>query len=162
LGRQDPKWTGGITNTFSYKNFTLSAFLQISHGGLRSNRDLSYADEAWRRNLPADFDYWTADNPSNYWPSLAAFKNYRGYGFAEDWSYVRLKDVSLSYNVPAAFLSSYNIQRLTVFVTGRNLHTFTDWFGWDPEMTYDSRGSGNWTTNYPPVRTISFGVNLTL
>lgn len=162
LGRTDPKWTGGITNTFTYKNFTLSAFLQISHGGLKSNRDLTYADEAWRRNLPADFQYWTAENPSNYWPSLAAYKNYRGYGFAEDWSYVRLKDVTLSYSVPKSFVSKYSIQGLTVFVTGRNLHTFTKWFGWDPEMTYDSRGSGNWTNNYPPVRTISFGVNLTL
>lgn len=162
LGRTDPKWTGGITNTISYKNFTLSAFLQISHGGLKSNRDLTYADEAWRRNLPADFQYWTTENPSNYWPSLAAYKNYRGYGFAEDWSYVRLKDVTLSYRVPQSFLNSYNIKGLTLFVSGRNLHTWTNWFGWDPEMNYDSRGSGNWTNNYPPVRTISFGVNLSL
>lgn len=162
LGRTDPKWTGGITNTITYKNFTMSAFIQISHGGLKSNRDLTYADEAWRRNLPEDFQYWTAENPSDYWPSLAAYKNYRGYGFAEDWSYVRLKDVTLSYRVPQTFLNNYNVKGLTLFVSGRNLHTWTNWFGWDPEMNYDSRGSGNWTNNYPPVRTISFGVNLSL
>ena len=166
LGRTDPAWTGGITNTFNYKNFTLSVFLQISHGGLRSNRDLTYADEAWRRNLPADFKYWTAENPSDYWPSLASYKNDRGYGFAEDWSYVRLKDVTLSYSVPKAFLNTYKVSGLTLFVTGRNLHTFTKWFGWDPEMTYYSRGhsdsAGSWTNNYPPIRTISFGLNLTL
>jgi hypothetical protein len=162
LGRTDPKWIGGITNTFNYKNFSLSVFLQISHGGLKSNRDLTYADEAWRRNLPADFQYWTAEKQSNYWPSLAAYKNYRGYGFAEDWSYVRLKDVTFSYTIPKSLLAPYHISSLNVFVSGRNLHTFTDWFGWDPEMNYDSRGSGNWTTNYPTVKTISFGINLTL
>lgn len=166
LGRTDPKWIGGITNTFNYKNFSLSVFLQISHGGLKSNRDLTYADEAWRRNLPADFQYWTAENQSNYWPSLAAYKNYRGYGFPENWSYVRLKDVTISYTVPKAVLAPYHIGSLNVFVSGRNLHTFTNWFGWDPEMNYYSRGSsdssGSWETNYPPIKTISFGINLTL
>lgn len=166
LGRTDPKWIGGITNTFNYKNLSLSVFLQISHGGLKSNRDLTYADEAWRRNLPSDFQYWTPEKSSNYWPSLAAYKNYRGYGFAEDWSYVRLKDVTFSYAIPKSVLAPYHINSLNVFVSGRNLHTFTNWFGWDPEMNYYSRGSsdssGDWTTNYPPVKTISFGINLSL
>ena len=162
IGQRDPKWTGGMTNTFRYKNFNLSIFIQTSQGGLRPNRDLTYADEAWRRNLPADFKYWTPENKDNYWPGLAAFKNYRGYQFAEDWSYVRIKDVTLSYTVPQAFLQKYKIDGLTVYMTGRNLYTFTKWFGWDPEMTYDSRGSGNWRNNYPPVRTVSLGINLSL
>lgn len=162
LGRETPKWIGGITNTVRYKNISMSVFLQISHGGLKSNRDLTYADEAGRRNLPADWDYWTPENKSNYWPGLAAYKNYRGYQFAEEWSFVRLKDVTVSYQVPKSFLQKYNISGLTIYASGRNLHTFTNWFGWDPEMTYISRGSKDWENNYPPVRTISFGVNLTL
>lgn len=162
LGQSDPKWIGGMTNTFSYKNFNLSIFLQTSQGGLKSNKDMSYADEAWRRNLPADWHYWTPENKDNYWPGLAAYKNYRGYSFPEDWSYVRIKDVTFSYNVSKAVLNQYKIDGLTLYVTGRNLYTFTKWFGWDPEMSYDSRGSGNWANNYPPVRTISFGLNLTL
>jgi TonB-linked SusC/RagA family outer membrane protein len=162
VGQRDPKWIGGMANTFTYKNFTLSVFLQTSQGGLRSNRDLSYADEAWRRNLPAEFEYWTPENKDNYWPSLAAYKNYRGFQFAEDYSYVRIKDVTLSYQVPQAVITKYNISKLTVFVSGRNLHTFTNWFGWDPEMSYDSRGSGNWANNYPPIRTISLGLNISL
>ncbi|HKJ43708.1 MAG TPA: TonB-dependent receptor [Sunxiuqinia sp.] len=162
LGQSDPKWIGGMTNTFSYKNFNLSIFLQTSQGGLKSNRDLTYADEAWRRNLPADWHYWTPENKDNYWPGLAAYKNYRGYSFPEDWSYLRIKDITFSYNVPKAVLNQYKIDDLTLYVTGRNLYTFTKWFGWDPEMNYDSRGSGDWTNNYPPVRTISFGLNITL
>lgn len=162
IGQRDPKWIGGLTNTFTYKNFNLSVFIQTSQGGLRSNRDLSYADEAGRRNLPQGFEYWTAENPSNYWPSLASYKNYRGYSFSEDYSYVRIKDVRLSYVLPADLLSKYGIGNMIVYVAGRNLHTFTDWFGWDPEMNYDSRGSGNWRNNYPLVRTISLGLNVSL
>ncbi|HQH40979.1 MAG TPA: SusC/RagA family TonB-linked outer membrane protein, partial [Bacteroidales bacterium] len=166
IGQRDPKWIGGMTNTFTYKNFNLSIFLQTSQGGLKSNRDLTYADEAWRRNLPADFKYWTPENKSNYWPSLAAYKNYRGFQFAEDYSYVRIKDVTLSYMVPKSFICRYKLEGLTVYISGRNLYTFTKWFGWDPEMTYYSRGwsdsSGSWENNYPPVRTISFGLNLGL
>ncbi|NMB72672.1 MAG: TonB-dependent receptor [Bacteroidales bacterium] len=166
IGQRDPKWIGGMTNTFTYKNFNLSIFLQTSQGGLKSNRDLTYADEAWRRNLPADFKYWTPENKSNYWPSLAAYKNYRGYQFAEDYSYLRIKDVTLSYTVPKTFLNRYKIEGLTLYISGRNLYTFTKWFGWDPEMTYYSRGwsdsSGSWENNYPPVRTVSFGLNLGL
>ncbi len=168
IGQKDPNWTGGITNTFSYKNFSLRVFLQMSHGGLKSNRNLTYADEAWRRNLPADFKYWTPENKDNYWPSLAAYTNYRGYQFAEDYSYVRIKDITLSYVVPKDFLNKYKISGLTIYASGRNLYTFTDWFGWDPEIISYSRGHSNsddtvnWEDNYPLVRTISFGVNLTL
>lgn len=162
LGRTTPEWTGGFTNTFRYKNINLSIFIQTSQGGLRNNRDLTYADEAGRRNLPADFKYWTSENKDNYWPSLSAYKNYKGYGFAEDYSYVRIKDVRLSYVFPSEILDKIGVSSLTVYAAGRNLHTFTKWYGWDPEISYDSRGSGNWTNNYPQVRTISFGLNVSL
>ena len=162
IGQKDPKWTGGMTNTFSYKGISLSIFLQTSQGGLAANSDLNYADEAWRRNLPADYKYWTVENKDNYWPSLSAYKNYRGYQFAEDNSYIRIKDITLSYVVPQTLLSKYKIQSLTIFATGRNLYTYTKWFGWDPEMSYSGRGSGDWTNNYPAVRTVSLGVNISL
>jgi hypothetical protein len=168
LGQRDPKWFGGLTNTFRYKNFHLSIFLQTSQGGIKRNQDLSYADEAGRRNLPADFKYWTPENPDNYWPSLSAYRNYRGFNFAEDWSYVRIKDVRLSYNAPQDFLKRYGVSALTVYVAGRNLYTFTKWFGWDPEMTYYPRGTtdattGNsWVDNYPITRTFTLGLNISL
>ena len=161
LGQRDPKWTGGMTNTFRYKNFNLSIFIETSQGGLRSNRDLTYADEAGRRNLPEDFRYWTAENKDNYWPSLSAFKNYRGYGFWEDYSYVRIKDVRFSYQFPKEMLGKY-LGGVTIYTAVRNLHTFTKWYGWDPEMNYASRGSDGWENNYPVVRSFSFGVNITL
>ena len=49
-----------------------------------------------------------------------------------------------------------------VFVSGRNLATFTDWIGWDPENNQIARGAKNFELNYPLVRTFSIGLNLTL
>ncbi|MCH7413147.1 TonB-dependent receptor [Belliella sp. R4-6] len=162
LGQRDPLWIGGLTNTFTYKNFSLSIFLQAVKGGLKNNVDLSYADEAGRRNIPEEIGYWTPENQDNYWPGLGAFRNYRGYQFAEDYSFLRIKDVRLSYVVPSEFLSRYSIQGLTIYMAGRNLYTFTNWVGWDPEMNFSPRGSGDWTNNYPLVRSVSLGINLTL
>jgi TonB-linked SusC/RagA family outer membrane protein len=161
LGSNLPKWYGGLTNTFHYGDFHLSVFLQTSQGAMRGNADIFYGDEAGRRNIPAEVGYWTPQNQSNLWPSLS-YRNPHGYGFSRESSYVRIKDVRLSYTVPAAFLERYRVGGLTLYAAGRNLHTFTDWIGWDPENTQVSRGSSNWENNYPLVRSISFGVNLTL
>jgi hypothetical protein len=74
--------------------------------------------------------------------------------------------VRLSYVVPSTFLGKYGIKNLTVYAAGRNLYTWSNWFGWDPEMTYYARGvsdsNGSWRNNYPVTRTISLGLNLTL
>ncbi|TRZ41601.1 SusC/RagA family TonB-linked outer membrane protein [Robertkochia solimangrovi] len=161
-GNSLPDWTGGITNTFSYKNFTFSFFIQTAQGIVKGNPDINYGDEVGRRNVPADFQYWTPENASNEWPSLVAYQNNKGYWFPKDASYTRIKDIRLSYNVPAAVLEKYNIQSLMLYVAGRNLYTFTDWIGWDPESSQSYRGSGDWTNNYPLVRTISLGLNVSL
>ncbi|RDV13490.1 TonB-dependent receptor [Pontibacter diazotrophicus] len=161
LGSTLPKWYGGLTNTFHYSNFHLSVFVQTSQGSMKGNPDIYYGDEAGRRNIPAAVGYWTPENRSTEFPSLS-YRNPHGYNFARDNSYVRIKDVRFSYTVPQDFLDKYGISGLTVYTAGRNLLTFTDWVGWDPESNQSSRGSGNWANNYPVVRTVSFGLNLTL
>ncbi|HYC83594.1 MAG TPA: TonB-dependent receptor [Chryseosolibacter sp.] len=161
LGTRLPKWYGGITNTFHYRNFHLNVFIQTSQGSLKNNVDKSYADERGRRNIPAEVGYWTPENKSNVWPSLA-YNNQRGYGYPSDNSYVRIKDVTLSYSFPQSLISRARLSNLTVYVAGRNLRTFTEWIGWDPENDHSGRGGGDWTNNYPLVRTYSFGVNVTL
>jgi len=161
LGSSLPKWYGGLTNTFHYSNFHLSVFLQTSQGSLKGNPDIYYGDEAGRRNIPAEVGYWTPENMSSEWPSLS-YRNPRGYGFPRESSYLRIKDVRLSYTVPQAFLERFSMSGLTLYVAGRNLYTFTDWIGWDPESTQISRGTTNWENNYPLVKSVSFGLNLTL
>ncbi|RZJ73817.1 TonB-dependent receptor [Flavobacterium sp.] len=161
LGTSLPKWTGGITNRFTYKNFNLSVFVYTSQGSLKGNPDLNYGDEVGRRNIPAEVGYWTPDNQSNSRPSLGYF-NTRGYGYPKDASFVRLQDVRLSYAFDKDLIGKAGIENLTIYVSGRNLYTWTNWVGWDPENNFSYRGSGDWTNNYPQVRSISLGLNLNL
>jgi len=156
-----PRWTGGLTNTFTYKNWSLLVFLQTSQGVLKTDQDLAYGDEIGRRNIPAQVGYWTPQNKSNTWPSLVYFNTY-GYSYPYYANYVRLKNVRISYDVKAPVLEKLKIQKLKVYVAGMNLYTFTKWIGWDPESSQAPRGSGDWTNNYPVVRTISLGINVTL
>lgn len=164
LGSRLPKWTGGLTNTFHYKNFHLNIFIQTSQGALRNNVNLTFADEAGRINIPKEIDYWTVSNPINDRPSLSALAvaGNRGYGYPKDASYTRIKDVTLSYTASSRLLDKIRLSSLTFYVSGRNLHTFTDWQGWDPEQDFTFRGSGDWVNNYPPVRSFVFGANITL
>lgn len=161
LGQTAPKWIGGLTNTFQYKDFSLNIFIQTVQGALKNNVTLTNADEAGRMNLPQETGYWTTANKSNTRPSLA-YTNTRGYGYPSDNSYTRIKDVTLSYNLPNALLEKMRLASLTVYASGRNLYTFTNWIGWDPEHNYSFRGSGDWSNNYPITRQIVFGVNVTL
>src|SRR5690606_5176253 len=132
LGTSLPKWYGGFTNTCRYKNFSLNVFIQTSQGSLKRNREISYGDEIGRRNVPAEVGYWTPENKSNKWPSLD-YTNSRGYGYAVESNYVRIKDITLSYAVPSAWLERARLNTLIFYIAGRNLYTFTDWIGWDPE-----------------------------
>ncbi len=161
LGQTAPKWIGGLTNTFQYKDFSLNIFIQTFQGALKNNVTLTYADEAGRMNIPQETGYWTATNKSNTRPALS-YTNTRGYGYASDNSYTRIKDVTFSYNFPKEVLEKIKLTNLTVYASGRNLYTFTNWIGWDPEHNYSFRGSGDWSNNYPITRQIVFGVNVTL
>ncbi|MDR0505443.1 MAG: TonB-dependent receptor [Dysgonamonadaceae bacterium] len=168
LGQTDPKWTGGLTNTFTYKNLSLSIFINTVQGHKRNNTEVgTVSDELGRRNGPAEIGYWTPENKSNEWRSLGNHSNSHSYGFPEDAGYTRIKDVTLSYNLPANVVKSIGIGGLQIYASGRNLYTFTKWLGWDPEArallrgTTESNGSITWENNYPTVRSLVFGLNIT-
>ncbi|MGO4290645.1 TonB-dependent receptor [Chitinophaga sp. RAB17] len=175
LGSQLPKYVAGLTNTFRYKNFTLNIFFQDVHGSLRPNNILDNRDQAGIVNLPADVPYWTSDNKINTNPSLA-YTNPKGYKYAQDASFIRLKDVTLSYNFDKQVLQRHKISNLQVYMSGRNLATFTKWKGYDPETspsaiatsgtTKDMRlangqGPDQQSSNFYPLNTtIIMGVNI--
>jgi hypothetical protein len=167
LGQTAPKWTGGLSNTFHYKNLHLNVFIQTAQGMTKNNNDLNYSDETGKRNTPAEVGYWTAANQNNTRPALS-YNNTRGYGYASDARYTRIKDVTLSYVFSQKVLDKLRLGSLTVYGSGRNLATFTDWIGWDPESTQTPRGTvdiangRDWNNNYPTTRTFVFGVNVSL
>jgi TonB-linked SusC/RagA family outer membrane protein len=162
IGSTLPKWIGGLTNTFHYKNWHLNIFIQTFQGAIKNNVNLTLADEAGRMNTAKEIGYWTEENKSNTRPSLRYNNLTRAYGYASDNSYTRIKDVTLSYTTPQKLLTKTGLGNLTFYLSGRNLYTFTDWVGWDPENDFTFRGSGGWDNNYPLVRSFVFGVNVGL
>jgi TonB-linked SusC/RagA family outer membrane protein len=161
LGTQLPDYTAGLTNTFAYKGLSLRVFLQTVQGVLRNNEQLNRADFGGRINQPAEIGYWTAQNMSNDRPALSYF-NTRGYGYASDASYVRLKDVTLSYTLPAPIVESLKLGSVSAYVSGRNMYTWTKWIGWDPEQPFSQDNRNVNTNNFPTVASYVIGLSLGL
>ncbi|MEX0772806.1 MAG: TonB-dependent receptor [Balneolales bacterium] len=149
IGQQDPKVLWGLTNSFSYKNFNLDVFIHGVHGVTKYNdmkRD-NHLEEV--RDATTNKNWWTPDNPTNDWimndynARIAAGNVMLRY---ENASFIRVKDVSLSYDLPQGFLDRAGLNQLRLYVTGRNLLTFTGWEGLDPELdsqnTTPTRGQG--------------------
>lgn len=171
-GQTTPKWIGGITNTFTYKDFSLSVFIQTVQGVKRNNNMIGIAsDEIGKRNTTIEVGYWTPENRSNEWRSLTKTSNKHGYGFPSNASFTRIKDITLSYNLPHKVVNKIGLGSLQMYVSGRNLFTFTDWIGWDPEARQVLRGHSSWdgtrgetvydSSNYPMTKSCVFGINVT-
>ena len=90
-----------------------------------------------RQNLPSGIGYWTSTNGNDSRPSLS-YTNSRGYKYPKDASYSRIKDITLSYVASTKVLDKIHLGGLTVYMSGRNLVTWTNWFGWDPEADFDN------------------------
>ncbi|HMH20891.1 MAG TPA: SusC/RagA family TonB-linked outer membrane protein [Puia sp.] len=160
VGYSNPSWTGGITNTFSYQNLSLRIFIQTVQGKMRMNQIYDNADQSGAINLPADVGYWTATNKSNSRPSLA-YTNPYNYGYPSKANFTRIKDITLNYNLPQALASKWGFGNISAYVSGRNIHTWTPWLGWDPEANYQSLPFGTYN-NYPLVASYVVGLNFSL
>ncbi len=111
--------------------------------------------EKWR-------NAWTPENPTNELPAIyvAGYSGVASYKastyYLEDASYLRLKNISLSYTIPARIASSLQTQRIELYASADNLVTFTDFEGGDPERV---SLTGN-LAQYPQARIINFGLNV--
>jgi hypothetical protein len=135
IGREDPNFIWGITNTFKYKRFSLMVFVHGVSGVTRRNPfedDNVFTDT--RRNTTRK-DWWSVSNPNGNHFANDANANPFGVNFYENASFVRIKDVSLSYEVPAEALRRLNINSCKFYLTGRNLATFSKFTALDPELT---------------------------
>jgi hypothetical protein len=119
------------------------------------------SDEMGRRNSTTEIGYWTEANPSNEYRSLSKTPNRWGYGFPRSAAFTRIKDITLSYQFPAQICNMLHLNALTVYASGRNLFTFTDWKGWDPESDITQRGWRDYENNYPMTKSMVFGLNVT-
>ncbi len=168
IGNIQPKFFGGFVNTFSYKNFSLSAIFQYSVGAksiwspvqmgayntLGENKYSEYALNTWTpENTEARFARAVYSDPSG---SSRISDRY-----LYDTSYLRLKNIMLSYSFDQQLVKRMGMDNLVIYVSASNLFTITKWPGQDPE-TLSERGSIIDQTSaedpYPLAKAFSFGV----
>jgi TonB-linked SusC/RagA family outer membrane protein len=178
IGNPNPTWTGGITNTFSYKGLDLSATLvgvfgnQIYDGGapffsvgFNNGYDNQTRDQLNRWQKPGDI--------TNVPKAIYGGGNGTGASsrFVQNGDYGRLRSVVLGYNLPSTLVKRGYLQSVRVFVQGYNLLTFTKYTGWDPEVSSDYvTGTSNTSANNisqgisfytaPQARTYTVGINV--
>lgn len=164
LGDANPKFFGGMTNTFYYKGFELNVFLQYSVGNKIYNYNaMELETPTGGTNAYADLvNRWTPEHPSNVYPKASTNRNILvSDRFVEDGSYLKLKTLSLSYDFSKLKLK--HIQGLRVYVTGQNLLTWTKYRGYDPEVSYKGASTleaGEDYGGYPQARTFMVGLKL--
>ncbi|HZV70369.1 MAG TPA: TonB-dependent receptor [Saprospiraceae bacterium] len=172
VGDPHPDFIYGITNSFAFKGFDLSIFLQGSQGndvfnGSRlfleslqgGDNQLAIINNRWQQpgditNIPA------ATND----PVLAASNKRVSSRFLEDGSYLRLKNLTLGYSFNTKQILNNKISALRIYFTGQNLLTFTNYTGLDPEVNYrgnDNAVIGTDFFTFPQVRSYLLGLNLT-
>lgn len=171
IGNGNPVHTGGMTNSFRYRNFDLSFLLQWSYGNdiYNANRLLFEGNAIQGKDMNQYATYnerWTPYNPSD--------KYYRAGGggpagrhssrVVEDGSYLRLKTLSIGYSLPKKIVQKMGIDNLHINLSGQNLLTLTGYSGMDPEVS--TRGKSPLTPGfdysaYPIAKTFVLGIQLT-
>lgn len=160
LGREEPAYRFGILNEVNYKNFTLRFFVNAIQGGNNSYRGRNMLDgfgaagNVGKNNIWREFDYWTPANPTARYRRLDQVPGV-DYIFYGDRSFVRLQDVTLAYRLNPSLVENIGMGSLKIFVSGKNLFTWTDWQGWDPET-----GSGFENNGRPVMRGLSVGLDM--
>ena len=176
LGSPQPDFIGGINNTFSFKGIDLSFLFQGSFGNSIHNGAGNFMScgACWFDNQTRDqLDSWTPDNPDATQPEARFFwgnaDQNRSSRYLSDGAYLRLKTLSLGYNFPQRLLSRLNLRSARVYLISQNLLTFTNYEGWDPEVTTDFLADGGENVlagidfyAAPQPRTITFGLRLGL
>lgn len=159
IGNETPRYQFGWTVGAEYKNFDLEMFFQ----GI-GKRDLAVGEaqfwgftNQWDVPYESALDYWTPENTDAYFPAPDWNKwinRETSTRYLQKGSYMRLKNITLGYNVPQSMLSKIGISRLRLYVTGENVFTVTklnDSF--DPETVNNLA--------YPLTKKWSIGLNLT-
>lgn len=188
LGNSQPKWMGGFSNTLTYKNFRLSFLFETQQGQSRYNQLGNFMAAFGISKFTEDrttskvFEGVLADGTPNtqlvyMGMGKAPAPDPRNYGngyyrnvyrtisenFVEDASWTRLRNLSLSYKIPAKILKTKVISDATITFTGNNLILWTKYTGFDPETSSSSTESNADAFtgfSYPALRSYLFSINV--
>jgi len=134
IGSPEPNFTWSLNNQFTYKGFDLIVYVYGAEGMVKYN-------PFYARNILVPHNWWSAENPTDdCWSKDEKQANQYIAGKTitpgkyEDASFVRIKDITLSYTLPYKAVSALNISNAKVYFSGKNLFTFTKYTGMDPEL----------------------------
>lgn len=154
IGQRTPKLTMGFNNKFQYKEWELDLFLYGRFGHTIVNSSKSgFIRSGWQNQTV--YDYWTPSNPTNdmprplYGDNNPLYASTLGY---EKGDFLKIKDVTLAYNVPLKWIGKAGLSRLRIYGTMKNFFTFSKAKDYDPE--------GNGSIYYPMTKELVFGVNV--
>ncbi|TKC05713.1 TonB-dependent receptor [Pedobacter polaris] len=164
-----PKFTGGLSNNFEYKNFSLSTFFNFVYGNYVYNESRFLFDsdglyESYNQmQLASGWNRWEKPGDLVTHPKpvhgRADNANALSTRFLEDGSYIRLRNVTLGYNLPTSWLTKAKINKARIFISGDNIWTLTKFSGTDPEVELRT---GESYIKYPISRKLLFGLNVSL
>ncbi len=170
IGKGAPLHIGGLANDFEYKNFDLSIFFQWSYGNdaLNANRlmfESGNQKKAELNQFASYSDRWTVDNPTSDIPraitssSMSVFSS----RVIEDASFLRLKNITLGYNLDKRILKTLGLSKVRVYLTAQDLWTLTKYTGYDPEVSVRNSAltPGLDFSSYPQARSFNGGINVT-
>ena len=161
IGSASPKGFGGLTNTFRYKGFTLSAFFYFQYGNkIFDNVAYQYMDDGntlTRGIVSTQLDRWQNPGDITTVPKpLLTNATQVSTRYLFDGSYIRLRNVNLAYDFPTTLVNKVGLTGLRIFAQGQNLLTITKYPGQDPEMNY----TGEAFYSYPVCRTWTLGLDI--
>ncbi|MEP6682331.1 MAG: TonB-dependent receptor [Parafilimonas sp.] len=169
IGNPNPKFTYGLSNSFSYKGFDLSIFLQGVYGNdifNYSRRETESEFSVYQNQLSTVMNRYTSQNTNG---SLPRYNQYSQNNliisdrYIEDGSYLRIQNLALGYNFPVKWINHLKMTSCRIYISGQNLYTFTKYSGYDPEL-----GAYNNSVilqnidygHYPNPRSLTVGANI--
>ncbi|SDZ88065.1 SusC/RagA family TonB-linked outer membrane protein [Pedobacter hartonius] len=169
LGSAQPKFVGGLSNSFKYKMFDLSMLWQFSYGNKVLNWARSFAEgmNAIYGQFATTLDRWTPTHTDTEMPRAVLgdpnTNNRVSDRFIENGSYLRMKNLSLGFSLPDNMATKLHVRKLRIFAAAQNLATVTKYKGFDPEVsTFNSTpaSAGTDFLTAPQAKTFTFGVNI--
>lgn len=165
IGKSQPTFFGGFTNTFTFKNFSLITLLTFSQGGqLLYLTDIQnkYFDSYANRGVKIK-ERWTPEHPSNDRPRLILGENSTGPSSNDiyDGSYIKLKSITLTYQLPAKVASSLHIRDASMYASATNLFTISKYPGPDPEVSnnpYSLINGSSDVSTFPTTKQYNIGL----
>lgn len=164
IGDPNPDFTYGLTNTFKWNGLALSVLIQGSYGNDIYNVSKMETQGMYdgKNQTTAVLNRWQVPGQITTVPK-AGFDMKNSTYFLEDGSYLRVKDISLSYDIPRNIINKIHLTRLMPYISATNLFTITGYKGMDPEVNqYGNSGAVqgiDWGT-YPMCRSFVFGLKV--